>query len=133
MGSTKCPAVSDDKRVIMIVDDEPINIRVLLSSLKDDYKVKVAKNGEKALELIRKEPETLELILLDVEMPGLNGYEVCSALKSDPQTKGIPVVFVTGRDTAQDRAEQEKLGAAGVLGKPIEPELLKETVRSLLS
>src|SRR6266566_4441253 len=84
------------QKLILIVDDTPLNIGVISGALKDFYKTKVATNGEKALALAGAE-EKPDLILLDVMMPGMDGYEVCSRLKADPSTREIPVIFLTAR------------------------------------
>ena len=76
-----------DKPVILLVEDAPANIHIAQSILKDDYRIRVATSGAKALELVKAEPVP-ELILLDVEMPEMDGYEVCGRLKTDPQTRG---------------------------------------------
>src|SRR5215472_9150686 len=89
------------RKLILIVDDTPLNIGVISGALKDFYKTKVATSGEKALALAAAE-EKPDLILLDVMMPGMDGYEVCSRLKADPSTREIPVIFLTGQTGAED-------------------------------
>lgn len=84
------------KPLILIVDDTPTNIQVLAENLIDEYRIKVAVSGEAALEAIDRQGPP-DLILLDVMIPGMDGYEVCRRLKSDPQTAAIPVIFVTDR------------------------------------
>lgn len=118
---------------VLVVDDEPVNIKILLNILKASHKVKVAKDGEKALALARKDPDGLDLVLLDVVMPGLDGYEVCRRLKEDPETESIPVVFVSGRDSDEERTRGDSLGAAGYLTKPVEPQQVLQMLESVLS
>ena len=85
---------SDHKKTILVVDDAPTNIQVVNSILKDNYKIRIATNGAKALELVKVVPYP-DLILLDVLMPEMDGYEVCTRLKADPGTRDIPVIFLT--------------------------------------
>ena len=87
--------------IVLIVDDAVENLQVLSGLLKDKYRVKIAKNGEKALELANAS-EKPNLILLDVVMPGMSGFEVCAQLKSDESTKNIPVIFITALNEATD-------------------------------
>jgi len=87
--------------LILIVDDTPVNLGVISGALKDLYKTKVATNGERALALASAD-EKPDLILLDVMMPGMDGYEVCSRLKADPATCEIPVIFLTGQTSVED-------------------------------
>ena len=85
---------SEDKKTILLVDDAPANIQVAREILKDTYKTRVATSGAKALELVKVAPAP-DLILLDVMMPEMDGYEVCTRLKADPSTRDIPVIFLT--------------------------------------
>jgi len=108
------------RRTVLVVDDAPENIQVLSAILQPSYKVKAATSGERALKIARSDKPP-DLILLDIMMPEMDGYEVCRQLKSDEQTRTIPVIFVTGMS---DEAEQQKgleLGAAAYLIKPVEP------------
>lgn len=84
-----------EKRLLLLVDDDSENVQVVHSILKDRYKIRVATNGAKALELAKVEPLP-DLILLDVMMPQMDGYEVCGCLKADERTKDTPVIFLTG-------------------------------------
>ena len=101
---------------ILIVDDTPLNLRVLAEGLRADHHVKVATSGARALELAAAAPP--DLILLDVMMPGMDGYEVCRRLKRDPATKSIPVIFITARGAPEDEAHGLHLGAADYVVKP---------------
>ena len=82
----------DLKKTVLVVDDAPANIQIVNSILSDRYRVRIATSGAKALELVNATPRP-DLILLDVMMPGMDGYEVCTRLKTDPDTKDIPVIF----------------------------------------
>ena len=98
-----------EKATILVVDDTPENIDILIGILGDDYKVKVAIDGPRALALVTKSRP--DLILLDVMMPGMNGYEVCKLLKQEPLTSHIPVIFVTALSEIADEAQGFALGA----------------------
>ncbi len=86
---------------VLVVDDTPENIDLLDGVLNQDYKIKVALNGEKAL-IIAGSENPPDIILLDIEMPGMVGYEVCRRLKADPQTRDIPIIFVTAKSDESD-------------------------------
>jgi putative two-component system response regulator len=116
-------APHNDKPTILIVDDTPDNIMLLARLLKDRYHTKVANNGSTALQIAAGAPD-LDLILLDVMMPGLDGYETCRRLKADPATAEIPVIFLTARNQEQDEALGLSLGAVDYLAKPISPPIL---------
>lgn len=120
-----------EKRLsILIVDDEPNNIKVLREVLKKGYNIFVALNGRDALEVAGK---TLpDLILLDIMMPEMDGYEVCRRLKADPATRDIPVVFVTAMDQEEDEARGLTLGAIDYLTKPISPPIVRIRVKNHL-
>ena len=117
------------QKLILIVDDTPTNIGVISGALKDTYKTKIATNGEKALALASAE-EKPDLILLDIVMPGMDGYEVCSRLKSDPATSEIPVIFLTGQTGAEDETRGFEVGAVDYVHKPFSPAVVRARVRS---
>jgi serine phosphatase RsbU (regulator of sigma subunit) len=117
------------QKLILIVDDTPTNIGVISGALKDSYKTKVATNGPKALELAAAE-EKPDLILLDVLMPDVDGYEVCSRLKADPVTREIPVIFLTGQTSPDDETRGFEVGAVDYVHKPFSPAVVKARVRS---
>ncbi|MGB7729929.1 MAG: SpoIIE family protein phosphatase [Candidatus Acidiferrum sp.] len=117
------------QKLILIVDDTPTNISVISGALKDSYKTKVATNGEKALALASAEDKP-DLILLDILMPGMDGYEVCSRLKADPSTSEIPVIFLTGQTSAEDETRGFDVGAVDYVHKPFSPAVVKARVRS---
>jgi putative two-component system response regulator len=116
---------------ILIVDDEPLNLKVLKQVLQDDYRLSFAKNGMDALELVKKERPGL--ILLDVMMPGMTGFEVCRQLKSDPDTHTIPVIFVTALADEADESEGFNAGGVDYINKPISPALVRARVKTHLS
>jgi len=119
------------KQRILIVDDVKENLYVLMSILRDDYVIIAATHGEKALDLAARVPGP-DLVLLDIQMPGIDGYEVLSRLKSNPATADIPVIFVTALAESNDEAIGLKLGAADYIAKPVSPDLLKLRVRTQL-
>jgi len=118
--------MTDDKPRVLIVDDSRGDIRIVNESLKELYTTLAATNGEKALELAVKDPKP-EVILMDVEMPGMNGYETCQKIKANPETADIDVIFVSAHDTADEIVAGYDAGGTDYLTKPIEPkELLKK-------
>ncbi|MYN09694.1 response regulator [Pseudoduganella aquatica] len=108
--------------VILIVDDTPDNITLLSSLLKDKYTTKVAKDGATALQIV--EASKVDLILLDVMMPGMDGYETCRRLKQNPASADVPVLFLTAKSQPEDEAMGLRAGAADYLTKPISPPIL---------
>ena len=120
-----------DKQLVLVVDDAPDNIDVLGAVLDNDYDIKVALNGEKALEIAQHQPRP-DLILLDIMMPRMDGYEVCQRLKSDPATSNIPVIFVTAKDEVADEKNGFELGAVDYITKPISPSIVKARVKTQL-
>jgi putative two-component system response regulator len=121
-----------NRPTILIVDDTPDNIMLLSRLLKDKYATKVATNGATALQIARAAPE-LALILLDVMMPGMDGYETCRQLKADPRTADIPVIFLTARTQIDDEASGLALGAVDYLVKPVNPAILFARVAAQLN
>ncbi len=124
-------AQAPTKKTILIVDDTPINVGVISGALKDIYKTKVATNGEKAL-AIASGDEKPDLILLDVMMPGMDGYEVCRRLKADPTTQNIPVIFLTGQTGTEDETKGFEVGAVDYIHKPFSEAVVKARVRTHL-
>lgn len=116
---------------VLVVDDAIENIQVLSGLLKDKYRVRIAKNGEKALELA-KGAEKPDLILLDVMMPGLSGFEVCARLKSDSATKDIPVIFITALNDATDETKGFTVGGADFISKPFHPDVVLARIHTHL-
>jgi len=119
--------VSLKRHRVLIVDDIVANIDILLETLKDEYTVIVATNGKKALKLASRKPQP-DIILLDIMMPEMDGFEVCSRLKADNSTKNIPVIFVTTLTQSSDEAKGLELGAVDYIAKPIHPQLLKARI-----
>jgi len=117
-------------KTILIVDDTPENIAIL-SGLLTNFKKKVASSGEKALELVRN-GNLPDLILLDIEMPGLDGFEVCRQLKQDPETQKIPVIFLTGNMDKKITVEGFKLGACDFMTKPFDSDELMMRIKTQL-
>ena len=108
------------KQTLRLVDDAPANIQIVNSILKEIYKIRVATSGAKALELAKPSPP-LELVLLDVMMPNINGYEVCTQLKSLQKTRDIPVIFLTGQTHVDEETRGFEVGAVDYIHKPFSP------------
>lgn len=121
----------DPKKTVLLVDDAPANIQVVNSILKDNYKIRIATNGPKALELAKVAPPP-DLVLLDVMMPEMDGYEVCTRLKSDPETREIPVIFLTGQTDVEDETRGFDVGAVDYIHKPFSPAVVKARVQTHL-
>ncbi len=124
--------IEPEKKTVLVVDDTPANIQLVSGLLRERYKVKVATRGQKALDIASMSPPP-DLILLDVLMPEMDGFEVCRRLKSEPSTREIPVVFLTGKSDQQERQQGMALGALGYLTKPVDPAVLNETVERWLA
>jgi CheY-like chemotaxis protein len=123
-------SVTEEKFKILIVDDVPGNIKTLADILRDDYKILMATSGEKALEAIYS--QDVALVLLDVEMPEMNGYEVCKKLKSDKATADIPVIFVTANTDKKKMVKGIVAGAIYYLTKPVNKNELRMLVLNIL-
>src|SRR5262250_408795 len=120
-----------DKKLLLLVDDDSENIQVVHSILKDRHKIRVATNGAKALELAKAEPLP-DLILLDVMMPQMDGYEACGLLKADERTRDIPVIFLTGKTEVTDETRGFEVGAVDYIHKPFSPPIVTARVRNHL-
>ncbi len=120
-----------DKKTILIVDDTPDNISLLSGLLKEHYKTKVATNGSKALS-VAASTSPPDLILLDIMMPDMDGYEVCRRLKADEATQDIPIIFLTAMSQAEDEQKGLELGAVDYITKPVNPSLLLVRVQTHL-
>jgi putative two-component system response regulator len=120
------------RRTILIVDDTPDNIMLLSSLLKEQYNTKVATNGATALQILHNTPE-VDMVLLDVMMPEMDGYEVCSRIKADPRTSDIPVLFLTAKSQPEDEARGLSIGAVDYLIKPVSPPILFARVSTHLT
>ncbi|WP_031479215.1 response regulator [Maridesulfovibrio frigidus] len=116
-----------EKMRVLIVDDEPNNITVLSELLMDEYELAIAMNGQDAIDIAREEPKP-DLILLDIMMPGMDGYDVCKTLKADKDTASIPVIFVTAMGEIEDETKGFSVGAVDYITKPISPPVVKARV-----
>jgi putative two-component system response regulator len=125
------PSLFVDKPVttILVVDDTPDNLSLMSALLKDHYKVKVANNGEKGLRIANSDAPP-DLILLDIMMPDMDGYEVCRRLKAEPATCDIPVIFLTAKSEVEDETKGLALGAADYITKPISPAIVLARVQA---
>ncbi len=123
---------ADTRPTLLVVDDTPENLSVIGELLCADYLVRVAKSGERALQLVRTSPQP-DLILLDVMMPGMNGYAVMEQLQQDFRTRDIPVIFITALDQQKDQLHGFELGAVDYITKPIQPPVLEARVRTQLA
>lgn len=119
------------KQKILIVDDMPINIQILAEALKSSYRIKIATNGEKALEIAASN-DPPDLILLDIVMPEMDGHEVISRLKENTQTRDIPVIFITVKDETEDETVGLELGAADYITKPFKLPVVKARIKTQL-
>src|SRR5271169_241680 len=120
-----------EKKLILVVDDAPANLQVVRSILKDDFMIRVATSGVKALDLVKAKPQP-DLILLDVEMPEMDGYEVCGILKATPEARDIPVIFLTGKTEIDDETKGFEVGAVDYIHKPFSPAVVKARVHTHL-
>jgi putative two-component system response regulator len=120
-----------DRKTVLIIDDTPLNIKILSDALKDIYRILVAPNGERGLELARGE-NSPDVILLDIMMPGMDGFEVCKRLKSDTATSGIPVMFITAMEKGADEKKGRELGAADFVFKPFSIPDLKKRISKII-
>ena len=119
------------KQKILIVDDAPANIKLIGSALNEDYRIAVALEGESALN-IACSTDPPDLILLDIIMPGMDGYEVCRRLQEYPETKDIPIIFITSRDQVEDEAKGLEIGAVDYITKPFSLPIVKVRVKTQL-
>jgi adenylate cyclase len=118
--------------IVLVVDDTPENIDVLSGILqKLGYKIKAALNGEKALQIARRDPQP-DIILLDIMMPKIDGYEVCRRLKGDPKTQDIPIIFITAKVGVEDETKGLNLGAVDYITKPLSPPIVEIRVKTHL-
>ncbi len=119
------------KYTVLIVDDIPVNIILLKTMLtRTNVGILTATNGEEALETVRKSKP--DLLLLDIQMPVMNGWEVLKAINDDPELKGIPVIVVSAFTSPEDIEQSMRLGAAGFIKKPVIMDILLSSVTSLL-
>lgn len=123
---------SSERPTLLVVDDTPDNLTLMSGLLKDLYKVKVANGGERALKIAASDAPP-DLILLDIMMPEMDGYEVCRRLKADPKTADIPVVFLTAKSEESDEMVGLELGAVDYITKPISPPIVLARVKTHLT
>ncbi len=123
---------ANEKQTVLVVDDTAANIDLLSNILSDNYKVKVANNGRRALAIAAKSPHP-DLILLDIMMPEMDGYEVCRQLKDNAATADIPIIFITAKTTSEDEKQGFALGAVDYIVKPFNPVIVEARVRSQLA
>lgn len=116
---------------ILIVDDIAANIDVLVAMLQRHYSLKVARNGAKALQIVRN--QAVDLVLLDVMMPELDGFQVCRSLKEDPLTESVPVIFITAKTEVEDESYGFQLGAVDYITKPFNPTVVKARIHTQLT
>ena len=121
----------DQRPRLLLVDDEPTNLQVLRHVLQADYRLLFATDGARALQVARE--QLPQLILLDIMMPGMDGYAVCCALKADAATASIPVIFITALDDSQDETAGFDVGGVDYLTKPVSPPVVRARVRTHLS
>lgn len=120
------------KPTVMVVDDTPDNLSLMNLLLKDHYNVRIANSGERALKLAATGTPP-DLILLDIMMPGMDGYEVCQHLKADPKMRDIPVIFLTAKNEADDEKKGLELGAVDYIAKPISPAIVLARIKTHLA
>lgn len=125
------PSAYLDKPTILVVDDTPDNLSLMSGILKDSYKVKVANSGEKALQIASTLPAP-DLILLDIMMPGIDGYQTCIRLQTHANTKHVPIIFLTAKAEVEDETYGLELGAVDYITKPISPPILLARVKTHL-
>ena len=116
------------RRTVLIVDDSPINIEHLAQVLKDEYRIKVANSGQSGLEAARS--QLPDLVLLDIVMPGMDGYQVCRKLKENDATRNIPVIFITTKSDMEDETRGLALGAVDYITKPFRAPIVKARVKT---
>jgi len=122
---------SDERATLLLVDDEATNLQVLRHTLNDRYRLLFARDGARALELVRSDPP--DLVLLDIMMPGLSGFDVLKQLKADPATSVIPVIFVSALADAASEEKGLELGAVDFITKPFNPHIVRARVRTHLT
>lgn len=123
---------TSDRKLILVVDDTPTNVSVVSGLLKDSYRTKVATNGERALAIVSG-PEKPDLILLDVTMPDMDGFEVCRRLKANPDTREIPIIFLTARTDYVDEIKGFEAGAVDYIHKPFSAPIVLARVKTHLA
>ncbi|MBO1923029.1 HD-GYP domain-containing protein [Thiomicrorhabdus sp. 6S3-12] len=123
-------ATTDNRPMILCVDDEPLNLKLLVDLLSHRFATRIATNGQKALEVIAQHKP--DLILLDVMMPVMDGFETCTRLRRDPQTEDIPILFITAKNQPADEEHGLKIGGNDFISKPINPGVLQARIDTQL-
>ncbi len=123
--------MSNNKPTVLIVDDELINVKVLNEILKQDHNIKVATNGQHAIKLAQSQPLP-EMILLDIQMPDQDGFDVCKTLKNIPRTQDIPIIFITASNDEEDESRGFEAGAVDFITKPIRPVIVRARIKNHL-
>jgi putative two-component system response regulator len=122
---------SEDMPTVLVVDDAPANLNLLAGLLQADYRVKLAASGAKALDLVQRAAP--DLVLLDVMMPEMDGYEVCQKLRANPATRGIPIIFLTAKTEVDDVVRGFEVGASDYVSKPFRPAELLGAIEAALT
>lgn len=123
--------MSDSKQTILVVDDERVNVNLLNEILSDEYRIKVALNGKQAIDRTESSPKP-DLILLDIKMPELDGYEVCRKLNQNPETAEIPIIFITMLSNTEDEKKGLEIGAVDYITKPFNAAIIKARIKTQL-
>ena len=118
---------SKPKKTILVVDDQPANINILREILLQEYKIKASVTGEQAIQIALSQPQP-DLILLDIMMPGMDGYETCHKLQDNPLTQGIPIIFVSAMNETTDEEKGFQCGGVDYIAKPVSPPIVKARV-----
>lgn len=118
------------KQTVLVVDDTPLNIRILIETLGDEFDVDFANSGQEALEMVAE--NVPDLILMDIQMPDMDGFAVCKALKANPLSQGIPLIFITAMSQQEDEIHGLELGAVDYITKPFNPTVTRLRVRNQL-
>lgn len=123
-------SISSERPTVLVIDDEPFNLSLMDELLNKDYLIQKADNGPDALKLAFADPP--DLILIDVMMPNMDGFEVCRLLKNDPTTLHVPVIFITAKNEIRDEELGFNVGAADFIHKPISAPIVAARVRTHL-
>jgi putative two-component system response regulator len=126
------PTEDSPKNLVLVVDDSPDGLQILNQVLKRQYDVRLARSGEQALQAAQQKPRP-DAILLDIMMPGMDGYEVCSRLKANDATRDIPVIFITAKIDIDDAQRGFDLGGADYITKPILPPVVLARISTHIS
>ena len=123
--------VGKKMKKILVVDDSKISLKTIDNILSDKYETVIVKSGAKALEILEK--TTFNLVLLDLQMPDMDGHEVCKKIKSNEKTKDMPVIFLTATTDIRNQREAIAEGAIDFINKPVKPEVLLEVIEKNIS